>query len=181
MANGNAIVLLEALGLLGEVIDGPVGPVPDACGSMDAESFLGRVLATEVLSVGDPGTETEALVEEGCATMVMCGRPEGYVDTKLAALREVALCPGPQCPGGLGLMAKPHDPHDATWVNIANQTEAKYGKGWDYMSPDQKRGAYCSVFMSQAAGFARMDIEPQTFVDLLVYINSRIIDEVEGI
>lgn len=91
MANGNAIVLLEALGLLGEVTDTPFGPVPDACGSMDAESFLGRVLGAEVLSVGDPGTETEAVVEEGCATMVMCGRPEGYVDTKLTALREVAL------------------------------------------------------------------------------------------
>jgi hypothetical protein len=90
MANGNAIAVLEALGLLGEVTDTPFGPVPDACGSLDAESFLGRVLAAEVMSVGDPGTETETLAEEGCATMVMVGRPEGYVDTKLSALREIA-------------------------------------------------------------------------------------------
>ena len=78
-------------------------------------------------------------------------------------------------------MAKPRDPHADAWANIKAQAEARYGKGWDYMSSDQKRGAYCSVFMSQAAGFARMDIEPQTFVDLLVYVNSQIIDEVEGI
>lgn len=90
VSNGNAIVLLEALGLLGEVTDTAFGPVPDACGSMDAEEFLGRALAAEVLSVGDPGTETETLAEEGKATMVMCGRPEGYVDAKLAVLREVA-------------------------------------------------------------------------------------------
>lgn len=90
VSNGNAIVLLEALGLLGEVTDTPFGPVPDACGSLDAETFLGRVLAAEVLSVGDAGTETETLVEEGRATMVMCGRPEGYLDAKLAVLREVA-------------------------------------------------------------------------------------------
>lgn len=91
MANGNAIVVLEALGLLGEVTDTSFGPVPDACGSMDAESFLGRVLAAEVMSVGDPGTETETVAEKGRATMVMCGRSEGYVDTKLSALREIAL------------------------------------------------------------------------------------------
>jgi hypothetical protein len=91
VSNGNAIVLLEALGLLGEVTDTPFGPVPDACGSLDAEVFLGRVLAAEVLSVGDPGSETEVLDEEGCATLVLCGRPEGYVDTKLAVLREVAV------------------------------------------------------------------------------------------
>jgi hypothetical protein len=90
MANGNAIVVLEALGLLGEVTDTAFGPVPDACGSMDAESFLGRVLAAEVMSVGDPGTETETFAEKGQATMVMCGRPEGYVDTKLATLRQIA-------------------------------------------------------------------------------------------
>jgi hypothetical protein len=92
VANGNAIVLLEALGLLGEVRDTALGPMAmDACGAMDAEAFLGRVLCAEVMSVGDPGTESETLAEEGCATMVMVGRPEGYVDSKLSALREIAL------------------------------------------------------------------------------------------
>lgn len=91
VSNGNAVALLEVLGLLGEVGDVGFGPTPvDACGSLDAEAFLGRVLAAEALSVGDPGTETETLVEEGCATLVMCGRPEGWVDAKLAVLREVA-------------------------------------------------------------------------------------------
>jgi hypothetical protein len=92
VANGNAIVLLEALGLLGEVRDTAFGPMAmDACGAMDAEAFLGRVLCAEVMSVGDPGSESETLAEEGCATMVMVGRPEGYVDSKLSALREIAL------------------------------------------------------------------------------------------
>jgi hypothetical protein len=90
MANGNAIAVLEALGLLGEVTETPFGPVPEAYGSMDAEAFLGRVLAAEVMSVGDPGSLTETHEAEGQATLVLCGRPEGYVDSKLSALREIA-------------------------------------------------------------------------------------------
>lgn len=75
-------------------------------------------------------------------------------------------------------MAKPRDPHADAWANIKAEAESRYGKGWGYMSPDQKRGAYCSVFMTQAAGFARMNIDSQVFVALLVYVNSQIVDEV---
>jgi hypothetical protein len=92
VANGNAIVLLEALGLLGEVRDTPFGPTPmDACGSLDAEAFLGRVLAAEVMSVGDPGMPRETFKIEAGPTIVGWGRRAGYVDEKLAVLREIAL------------------------------------------------------------------------------------------
>jgi hypothetical protein len=92
VSNGNAVVILEALGMAPEVIDTEFGPcTADAYGSMSADDFLGRVLAAEVMSVGDPGTETEVLAEEGKATFVMCGRREGYVDEKLSVLREIAL------------------------------------------------------------------------------------------
>jgi hypothetical protein len=91
VSNDNAILILSTLGLRPRVVDGPFGPLPeDACGSMDAEEFLGRVLAAEIMSVGDPGTETETFIEEGCATLIACGRPEGYTDARLAQLREVA-------------------------------------------------------------------------------------------
>jgi hypothetical protein len=92
VCNGNAITLLEALGIPTQVEDGPLGPIAvDAYGSLPADDFLGRVLVAEALSVGDPGSLTETHEAEGQATLVVCGRPEGYVDTKLAILREIAL------------------------------------------------------------------------------------------
>jgi hypothetical protein len=92
VANGNAILLLEALGLLGEVRDTPFGPVAmDACGSLPADQFLGRVLAAEVMSVGDPGMPRETFKVEAGPTIVGWGRRVGYVDEKLTVLREIAL------------------------------------------------------------------------------------------
>jgi hypothetical protein len=91
VANGNAIVILEALGLGGEVIESGFGPMPADCsGSLPADDFLGRVLAAEIMSVGDPGTETETFKSEGSATVIAIGRREGYTDEKLAVLREIA-------------------------------------------------------------------------------------------
>jgi hypothetical protein len=91
VSNGNAIIVLEALGLRPRVIESGFGPMPeDPYGSMAAADFLGRVLAAEIMSVGDPGSETETFIEEGCATLINCGRPEGYTDARLAQLREVA-------------------------------------------------------------------------------------------
>jgi hypothetical protein len=91
VSNGNAIGLLEALGLGGEVVDSGFGPCPvDACGSLAADDFLGRVLAAEIMSVGDPGRPEEITVIENGPTIISCGTAEGYLDGRLAQLREVA-------------------------------------------------------------------------------------------
>jgi hypothetical protein len=91
VSNGNAIGLLEALGLGGDVVETGFGPAPeDACGSLDADDFLGRVLAAEILSVGDPGRPEEIEVIEDGPTIIYCGTSEGYLDGRLAQLREVA-------------------------------------------------------------------------------------------
>ncbi len=57
----------------------------DLCGSVSADEFLGRVLVADGLSVGDAGVPA---IQEG--NMVECGRPEGYAEDSLAALRTLA-------------------------------------------------------------------------------------------
>jgi hypothetical protein len=91
VANGNAIKILASLHLGSRVVETGFGPAPADCGgSLDAEDFLGRVLAAEIMSVGDPGRPEEITVVDGGPTIVSCGTPEGYLDDKLAALREIA-------------------------------------------------------------------------------------------
>lgn len=91
VANGNVIGLLEMLGIEVEVADGPFGPLPvDCVGSMDATDFLGRVLAAEIMSVGDPGREEEISVGRlGCIS-IQLARREGYTEERLAELRAIA-------------------------------------------------------------------------------------------
>lgn len=80
MSNSNAFMLLSLLGLaLSEDFS-------DYCsGSIPAEDFLGRVLLAQGLNPADAGSDTIVV-----GNMVDCGRPEGYTDAKLDAMREVA-------------------------------------------------------------------------------------------
>jgi hypothetical protein len=93
VSNGNAIGILQALGLAPEVQEGPFGPMAmDACGGLEAQDFLGRVLMAQALSVGDPGRPQEVSGGPGTgqARMVACGTSAGYIDGRFAELREVA-------------------------------------------------------------------------------------------
>lgn len=86
MANGNAVEVLRALGLV-EVETGEV----DFCGALPAEDFLGRILlalALEPISAERPSMQM--LGEGNGATVVLSGRREGYMQERLADLRSVA-------------------------------------------------------------------------------------------
>lgn len=80
MSNSNAVGLLDILGIrVGEDFS------DRCCGSLSAEDFLGRVLLAQGLNPADAGSDTIAI-----GNMVDCGRPAGYTDAKLDAMREVA-------------------------------------------------------------------------------------------
>lgn len=82
MSNANAATVFESLGL---------SLAPDYCGSLPAEDFLGRVLMAEAVAPEDAGVPAMTTMSlEGGATMIDCGRPEGYTQTRLAQLRQVA-------------------------------------------------------------------------------------------
>jgi len=80
MANSNAQRLFEVLGLDGDAWSG----------SMDADEFLGRVLAGLALYAGDVGRPSEVVRGERGATVIYSEVEPGYVDAKLEQLREVA-------------------------------------------------------------------------------------------
>lgn len=103
MANGNVRPVLEALGLAPDGAD--FGDI--CCGSAEAEDFLGRVLMAlgvapvsaerpvQIWATADNLARTS--VEGRLAyetpvgpTWVECGVPEGYVQTRLTQLLEVA-------------------------------------------------------------------------------------------
>lgn len=89
MSNSNAVSVMEALGL----ITSDSGEDFDLCGSLPAEDFEGRILmalAVAPVSAVRP-TYTEGGAEGEGALMVHCGRPEGYVQDRLNALREVVM------------------------------------------------------------------------------------------
>jgi hypothetical protein len=102
IANGNAVDVFKALGML---IDTPDQDAIDDVfngGVMDANDFMGRILMAEAVvpvsaerpTVSDTGTRTEfdghTLVEVETATWIRCGVAEGYVQGRLGQLREVA-------------------------------------------------------------------------------------------
>lgn len=80
MSNHNASTLLDVLGI-------NVGAdFSDRCsGNLSAEDFLGRVLIAQGINPTDEGSATITV-----GNMVDCGRPAGYTDAKLDAMREVA-------------------------------------------------------------------------------------------
>lgn len=80
MSNSNAVSLFDVLAIgVGEDFS-------DRCsGSLPAEDFLGRVLIAQGLNPTDAGSDTIAV-----GNFVDCGRPEGYIDSKLDSMRQVA-------------------------------------------------------------------------------------------
>lgn len=85
MANGNAIRVLDLVGITGD----------DAyCGSMSGEDLLGRVLVALALTPEDEGTDTyEAGPDEGHfqgGTHIFCGRRPGYLQDRLEQLHDIA-------------------------------------------------------------------------------------------
>lgn len=87
MSNMNASELLDILGIrVGEDFS-------DRCtGSLSAEDFLGRVLVAQGLNPEDAGVPSVTV-----GNMVDCGRPAGYTDAKLDAMREVAKYASERC------------------------------------------------------------------------------------
>ena len=58
---------------------------PEMCGSIDAESFEGRVLLAQALTPADAGVVASELPGSG-ARWIDCGRPEGYLQMRLEHL-----------------------------------------------------------------------------------------------
>lgn len=80
MSNVNATLILDVLGV------NPEADFSDRCtGTLSAEDFLGRVLIAQGVNPSDEGTDS---IKTGI--MVTFGRPEGYTDMKLSAMRELA-------------------------------------------------------------------------------------------
>jgi hypothetical protein len=83
LANGNAFMMLETLGV--DVAD-------DLCGEMSADDFLGRVLIALAVSPDDDGMPAYKISndDDQGATIWQAARPAGYVQDVLEALREIA-------------------------------------------------------------------------------------------
>lgn len=79
ISNGNAVTILEALGLESNFESGLFGTVP-------AEDFLGRVLMAIAIAPEDEGRPT---FQDHSITF--CGTEPGYLQTRLAKLHEIAL------------------------------------------------------------------------------------------
>lgn len=82
MANGNASAFMAALGLDTNFWDAPQMPInefADACR---------RFLTSDLPDYVDRGTPTVTHAKPGCATVIACGRPEGYMTMRVSlALR----------------------------------------------------------------------------------------------
>lgn len=79
VSNVNARAILDALGHSLDADD-------ELCGGEDAESFMGRVLMAVAVAPQDAGVPTHHVTPN----FIDCGRPEGYLQDRLEALREVA-------------------------------------------------------------------------------------------
>lgn len=78
MSNTNAALVIERLGL-----------EFDYSGSISADDLLGRALVGNI-GRDDTGTATHVDAAAGRATIVECGLPDGYFDSRLGALAELA-------------------------------------------------------------------------------------------
>jgi hypothetical protein len=74
-------------------------------------------------------------------------------------------------------MAKPRDPQDQAWADLKASTEAKYGKGWEFLSPEQHQGAYMAAAVFQVLGFRALS-DDKTLMDMLAHYRACIIDQV---
>ena len=78
VSNANGMSILNALGI-----------EPDYCGSIDPSDLKGRCLEALVLA-DDSGFPSQTTIGANGATMVDCGRREGYLADRLQTLIEVA-------------------------------------------------------------------------------------------
>ena len=76
VSNANAGVLLAQLGL---------ATTDDLCGTLTGEDFLGRVLLATALATTDAGCAPETT-----GGFTDCGPSAGYLDERLAVLRDIA-------------------------------------------------------------------------------------------
>lgn len=81
LANGNAAELLTLLGFDGDEL---------YAGVCDAGELLGRLLVTDALLEPSPEKLEMVSKEPGRATLVDLGRPEGYLNDKVARLAVLA-------------------------------------------------------------------------------------------
>jgi hypothetical protein len=82
MSNGNAVAFLAALGLDTDFWDAPSMQV------REFEAACRRFLTSDLPDYVDRGTPTVTHAKPGCATIVQCGRPEGYMVMRVSmALR----------------------------------------------------------------------------------------------
>ena len=84
LSNANAAHVLDALGFGDDVRAG------DLCGTVDGEDFLGRVLMADAVSPEDEGVPSHEIARAGNAQWIEGGRPPGYLQDRLAQLRDLA-------------------------------------------------------------------------------------------
>jgi hypothetical protein len=77
MSNSNAMAVLSALGLDSNFWDAPAAPIQELSKAIEL------YLASEIASVIDNGTETLIKSNQNGATMIYCGRREGYITEKV--------------------------------------------------------------------------------------------------
>jgi hypothetical protein len=83
MSNGNARMVLNALGLL---------DTDDLCGHMDRVQFANLCASWLQQHIGKQSAKIETSVTRGAfgATFIDCGVPEGYINQRIRQLSEAA-------------------------------------------------------------------------------------------
>jgi hypothetical protein len=77
MSNSNAMAVLSALGLDADFWDAPAKPIEEL------EQAISFYLNSEIASLVDGGTDTLIQSNPNSATMIFCGRREGYITEKV--------------------------------------------------------------------------------------------------
>jgi hypothetical protein len=87
MSNGNARMVLNALGLL---------DADDLCGHMDRVQFANLCTSWLQQHIGKPSAQIEQSVTRGTfgATFIDCGVPVGYINERIRQLSEAARAAG---------------------------------------------------------------------------------------
>lgn len=84
VSNRNAADLLDVLGIRSKERDWK----SDLCGTLSADAFDGHILTA--LAVAPVSAERPTIESQKGPHMIDCGRPEGYIQTRLEELRDVA-------------------------------------------------------------------------------------------
>lgn len=83
LSNTNAVMVLDILGIETDFEHGIVG-------SMKAEDFLGHVMVAMAQERDNAAVPATVDAQQGRATFVDCGLPEGYVAERLVILADMA-------------------------------------------------------------------------------------------